>query len=123
MNLKAFATAIFICLVAHQIEEYANRFWADFPLSPMSITFFISFNLTADVAMLLILILLWRNSKVAIRVSQIFVWLMTLNGMVHIIWAIASNSYRPGLATGIGFIAIHALAWIRWRGRIYSPAG
>lgn len=114
MNLKQLSTVIFLGLIAHQVEEYIYKFWVNFPLYDMPKTFFIRFNFIADLVVSILIIGIWKNKKITIPLLRMFVGLMTVNGIWHIIWAIASNSYQAGLVTGIGFLLIHSFFLYRW---------
>jgi len=119
MNLKHFSTVIFFVLIAHQVEEYVYKFWVNFPLYDMPKMVFVVLNIAIDLLVLALIIGIWKNKKITIPLLRIFIVLITINGLWHIIWTIASNSYQAGLVTGIGFLLIHLFFLYRWKAKIY----
>lgn len=116
-------TAGIQCL--HFAEEFATGFYVRFPelfgLPPMSVSFFVAFNL--------IWLAIWVASIPGVHLAQpaaIFAaWLLAiaamLNGIGHPVLAIMTGGYFPGLVTSPFIGAAGVLLWLRLRDATQLP--
>lgn len=110
---------------AHFAEEWVTGFHARFPallgLDPMSLSFFISFNL-AWIAIWIVSVPFLRLGR---RAAFFAAWFLAiagiLNGVAHPMMAIASGGYFPGLMTSpfIGIAGV--ILWQRLQRATSEP--
>ncbi len=110
---------------AHFAEEWVTDFHARFPallgLEPMSLSFFVPFNL-AWIAIWVVSIPFLRVGR---RAAFFAAWFLAisgiLNGVAHPMMAIASGGYFPGLMTSLFVGIAGVILWKRLQRATSEP--
>lgn len=110
MTLFMLATLMYVVQLIHSIEELSTGFHKKWYLFKMPFWVFLTFEIVFNIFWAVAIfsnVLPNKNTLLLVLVS-----LMTLNGLQHVIWALLSKKYVPGLYTAplhLGLISIFFL--------------
>lgn len=105
-----FKLFVFVQLL-HSQEEIHTRFEKRWPVWRMSRTFFVTFEITFSIFLLLMVFVETMPGRNAFMVF--FNVLMFANGIWHMMWAAIEKRYVPGLFTAPLFIIVFSLFYFQ----------